>query len=255
MKAKELILLALTPVVVCCTGRQGSAESETESSWATTSLNIKTPIAPDDTLCYQINIDLDTLSADNSLARNLSSAICENLFPERNETSVGSAMTALGDSLETEWKEIIADMYDPESDFNDMFQYYYAVSGKPLDNGRDDILSYKMTTDCYLGGAHGSYMVNYYNFDMNTGKLLDIKDIVPADKEQAVLKAMEEQLCKDFDATDLPDLQSKTGITALGDLYLTNNFRFKGDSIQFLFNQYEIAPYAAGLIKVTLPCP
>jgi hypothetical protein len=146
-------------------------------------------------------------------------------------------------------------MYDPESDFNDMFQYHFAVSGKPLDNGRDDILSYKMTTDCYLGGAHGSYMVNYYNFDMNTGKLLDIKDIVPADKEQAVLKAMEEQLCKDFGATDLPDLQSKTGITALGDLYLTNNFRFKGDSIQFLFNQYEIAPYAAGLIKVTLPCP
>ena len=66
MKAKELILLALAPVVVCCTGRQGSAESETESSWATTSLNIKTPIAPDDTLCYQIKIELDTLSADNS---------------------------------------------------------------------------------------------------------------------------------------------------------------------------------------------
>ncbi|MBQ5621740.1 MAG: DUF3298 domain-containing protein, partial [Bacteroidaceae bacterium] len=97
--------------------------------------------------------------------------------------------------------------------------------------------------------------VNYYNFDMNTGKLLDIKDIVPADKEMLVLMAMEEQLCKDFGATDLPDLQSKTGITALGDLYLTNNFCFKGDSIQFLFNQYEIAPYAAGLIKVTLPCP
>ena len=68
MKAKELILLALTPVVVCCTGRQGSAESETESSWATTSLNIKTPIAPDVTLCYQIKIELDTLSANNSLA-------------------------------------------------------------------------------------------------------------------------------------------------------------------------------------------
>ena len=89
MKAKELILLALTPVVVCCTGRQGSAESETEPSWATTFLNIKTPIAPGDTLCYQIKIELDTLAADNDLARNLSSAICENLLPERNETSVG----------------------------------------------------------------------------------------------------------------------------------------------------------------------
>lgn len=255
MKAKHLMLLALMPMVSCCTGGQGGAESETKSSWATASLNIKNPIAPGDTLCYQIKIELDTLSAENDLARNLSAAICENLLPERNETSVATAMMALSDSLETEWKQIIADMYDPESEFNDMFQYHYAVSGKPLDSGRDDILSYEMATDCYLGGAHGSYVVEYCNFDKNTGKRLGIKDIVPADKEMLVLMAMEEQLCKDFDATDLPDLQSKTGITALGDLYLTNNFRFKGDSIQFLFNQYEIAPYAAGLIKVTLPCP
>ena len=66
---------------------------------------------------------------------------------------------------------------------------------------------------------------------------------------------MEEQLCKDWEAKDLADLQEKTGITMLGDLYLTNNFLLKGDSILFLFNQYEIAPYAAGLISVTLPRP
>ena len=83
----------------------------------------------------------------------------------------------------------------------------------------------------------------------------DIGDVVPADKEGLVLKQMEEQLCKDWKAKDLADLQEKTGITMLGDLYLTNNFLIKGDSIIFLFNQYEIAPYAAGLISVTVPKP
>ena len=70
-----------------------------------------------------------------------------------------------------------------------------------------------------------------------------------------VLKAMEEKLCKDWEAKDLAELQEKTDITMLGDLYLTNNFLLKGDSIEFLFNQYEIAPYSAGLIGVTVPRP
>ena len=66
---------------------------------------------------------------------------------------------------------------------------------------------------------------------------------------------MAEQLCKDWEADDLEDLQEKTGITMLGDLYLTNNFLMKGDSLEFLFNQYEIAPYSAGLIGITIPLP
>ena len=65
----------------------------------------------------------------------------------------------------------------------------------------------------------------------------------------------QKQLCKDWEAQNLADLQEKTGITMLGDLYLTNNFLLTGDSIMFLFNQYEIAPYAAGLISVTIPLP
>ena len=70
-----------------------------------------------------------------------------------------------------------------------------------------------------------------------------------------MLKAMEKQLCDDWEAEDMEELREQTGITMLGDLYLTNNFLLKNDSIEFLFNQYEIAPYAAGLISVTIPSP
>ena len=66
---------------------------------------------------------------------------------------------------------------------------------------------------------------------------------------------MQDQLCKDYEVKDIAELQEQTGITMLGDLYLTNNFLLQGDSILFLFNQYDIAPYAAGLISVTLPRP
>ena len=116
-------------------------------------------------------------------------------------------------------------------------------------------MSYEVLTTCYLGGAHGSHVVQYFNFERTSGKLLTIQDIVPAEKEMLVLMAMQDQLCKDYEVKDITELQEQTGITMLGDLYLTNNFLLKGDSILFLFNQYDIAPYSAGLISITLARP
>ena len=204
-------------------------------------------------LCVSIT-QLPKVTA-SALATQLAAILRDSVLYLHGYATIEETMAALADSLETEWKAEIAEQlaYDPE--YRDMFQYNYNIEGSPVENGNDSILSYQTSLDCYLGGAHGSYVVGYYNFDKNTGKLLNIKDIVPADKEMLVMRAMEEQLCKDWEAKDLADLQEKTGITMLGDLYLTNNFLLKNDSILFLFNQYEIAPYAAGLISVTVARP
>ena len=194
---------------------------------------IDNPIAEGDSLCYHIEFNLDTLSGDGALATQLAAILRDSVLYLHGYATIEETMAALADSLETEWKAEIAEQlaYDPE--YRDMFQYNYNIEGSPVENGNDSILSYQTSLDCYLGGAHGSYVVGYYNFDKNTGKLLNIKDIVPADKEMLVMRAMEEQLCKDWEAKDLADLQEKTGITMLGDLYLTNNFLLKNDSIFF----------------------
>ncbi|MBQ6190794.1 MAG: DUF3298 domain-containing protein [Bacteroidaceae bacterium] len=253
---KYLFILSMAALAFACTDEQGSTNGEQNKlEWGNASLCIEEPIAPKETLCYHIEFKLDTLAGDGQLAKSLSQVLRDSVLCAGEYATIQEAMAALADSMKTEWKAELAEMYDPESDFRETLQYYYTVEGSPVETVGDSILSYQTNIDCYLGGAHGSYVVFYYNFDRKTGKLLNISDVVPADKEMLVMKAMEEQLCKDWEAKDLADLQEKTGITMLGDLYLTNNFLLKGDSITFLFNQYEIAPYAAGLISVTLQRP
>ena len=262
-----------------CTPKQNAEDKPIEYNWGTAALRIERPVAEGAEECYLIDFKLDTLAGESPLAKSLSAVLCDSVIGA-GYSSLSKAMQAFADSLEADWKEELAERYADQPEYRDILQYTYEVEGKvapgaqPLaqstmkadDAGQEstpaeqkgwkgDALSYMVTTSCYLGGAHGSYVVSYYNFDVKTGKLLKIEDIVPAGKEQDVLKAMAEQLCKDWEAKDLTDLQEKTGITMLGDLYLTNNFLLKGDSIEFLFNQYEIAPYAAGLIGVTLPRP
>lgn len=255
MKKKQIFLPLIIMVCACTDWKGGSGNEQTELSWGQAAMCIENPIAPGEDLYYQIKFELDTLAGEDDLAKQLAAVIRDSILFAPGTSTIQEAMASYADSLETEWKAELAEMYDPESDFKETFQYYYTIEGSAVENGNDGILSYQTTTDCYLGGAHGSYVVCYYNFDKESGKRLNIRDIVPADKEQDMLKAMEKQLCDDWEAEDMEELREQTGITMLGDLYLTNNFLLKNDSIEFLFNQYEIAPYAAGLISVTIPSP
>jgi hypothetical protein len=50
----------------------------------------------------------------------------------------------------------------------------------------------------------------------------------------------------------LEDLHNK-GILQLTNMYIPDNFLLGKDKIQFLFNRYDIAPYAAGEIILEVP--
>ena len=258
MRLRHFLLLSLTTLLCACPCKKGNEDVVNEPPellWETSVLSFVGQIAPDDSLCYQIELTLDTLAGDSLLARNLAAVLRDSVLQKPRCTTVEEAMKAFVDSTTADWKAEIAERYDPESDFNHMLQFSYSVEGFSLETNREDILSYQVTKDYYLGGPHGIYEIRYYNFDKKSGKLIDIRDIVPADKEKEVLKQMEEQLLKDWDVKDVAELREKTGILMLGDLYLTNNFLLKKDSIEFLYNQYEIAPYSSGLISVTIPSP
>lgn len=258
---KHFYLLPLAALICACAGQGNDNNAEIENlEWGNASLCIEQPIAPGESRCYQIDIKLDTLAGESELAGQLASVLRDSVLNAPGKQTIQEAMTAFADSIEVEWKKELAERYDSESEYKDILQYYYTIDGgipsdSLVEKKESGILSYQVTTDCFLGGAHGCYVVQYFNFDKKSGKLLSIKDVVPAEKEMLVMMAMEEQLCKDYQVANLKELQEKTGITMLGDLYLTNNFLLTNDSITFLFNQYEIAPYSAGLISVTIEKP
>lgn len=256
LRKSSVLLPLLLLLLSSCTGGDGTSDTQPVLTWGKGELCIENPIAPADTLCYHIEFRLDTLAAGTPLAESLARTLSDSILTATAASSVMDAIRLTADSIEHEWKTELAEQYDPESEWRETLQYYYTVEGSPTDDAASDsILSYQVTTDCYLGGAHGSYVIFYYNFDKKTGKLIGLRDVVPQEKEAAVLQAMEKQLCEDWQAKDMDDLREQTGITMLADLYIPNNFLLRGDSIEFLFNQYEIAPYAAGLIGVTLPRP
>lgn len=106
-----------------------------------------------------------------------------------------------------------------------------------------EIMSYEINSYIYSGGAHGNSSVNYFVFDLKTGKRLAERDIFKENYEKKIieilLKKLENEECYKnfyFDA-----------------LRPNNNFFIDQQGITYFFNSYEIASFACGFYKVFIP--
>jgi len=100
----------------------------------------------------------------------------------------------------------------------------------------------------FTGGAHGSAYKETVNLDLANEKELLFKDLfdTSADYKQVLT---DELLKKMNEKKDILFPDAMSGFKASDDLkfYLTD------EAIVFYFNQYEIAPYASGIVEFSIP--
>jgi hypothetical protein len=86
-----------------------------------------------------------------------------------------------------------------------------------------------------------------------------MQDVFPADAKTSIERMLLDKLIEhqatqypDETIASLNDLQDK-GILQLTEMYIPDNFLLAKDEMLFLFNRYDIAPYAAGEIILEVP--
>ena len=131
------------------------------------------------------------------------------------------------------------------------YWYYMNNSNKILFQS-DSLLSYAVEYSDYEGGAHGSYRVTYTNIDLNGLVTLSEEDLFVPGYFNPLTEKIIAQLMKNYDAT-APDSLLMRGFFTLEDIVPNNNFWLDGENIHYSYNQYEIAPYAMGVIDVSVP--
>lgn len=113
----------------------------------------------------------------------------------------------------------------------------------------DDVLIIANNTYYFTGGAHGSTIVTYLNYDLDKQNDVELKDIITdMDKfKEALHKKADEQ------KEDLFDDYNETIDKDLADPDKTLTFFIKDGSLVIEFGQYDIAPYSSGLIDFEFP--
>ena len=142
-------------------------------------------------------------------------------------------------------KSAINELYD-NTDFS--FQYQ-----------RGRLATFRLIHDSYSGGAHNNYAESYVTVDLEKRRVLNIADIV-AEGKLAALDALLQKRYDEFILADNQEYDGNNGAALIRQhketfskkAELTDSFELTADGLAFHYSPYEIAPFAAGVVKLTV---
>ena len=103
-------------------------------------------------------------------------------------------------------------------------------------------ISFRAEEYSYIGGAHGSNKITVGTIDRKTGRRMCLKDFVSLDKLQELTKILHAKVIKKLGGKE--NLQ--------GEVLPIENFCVVKGGLKFVYNEYEVACYAAGAIEVVV---
>lgn len=114
------------------------------------------------------------------------------------------------------------------------------------------LVAMRMGGYSFQGGAHGSHLTIFMNWDTKAKKMLSLKDIL-IDNYKPVLDSVGEQFFrKQGNLTPTQSLKDNYFFTK-DKFTLNDNFLITPAGLNFLYNEYEIKPYAAGQTELFIP--
>jgi hypothetical protein len=254
-----IYLMVLAGVISAC--QSGKETNTTLAPIAVDSVIFKqesTPyITPDgDTLISSIDIAYPKLTGGNDSVITKINAFMEALpleglsgvaDPEGN----GKIANNLAEAAKGFFKSV-ADAQKEMPDVTNMVYTYEGLGDTLLISSSVISLYYNEAT--YTGGAHGNYNTFYYNFDARTGKLLElsefIKDTVALNKLAEVkFKAKETIVGKENGI----EFKMEDYFFPEGKFILPHNIGITKEGLRLLYNPYEVASYARGMIVLDIP--
>jgi len=115
----------------------------------------------------------------------------------------------------------------------------------------NSILTYEVEQYVYMGGAHGINTRYFYNYDMQTGKLLEEKDVFKEGYADELTKILQQTVIEQSE-----EFSSRQDFIDAGfefdSIHPNGNFALTEDAISYVFNPYEIAPYVYGETEIVI---
>lgn len=159
-----------------------------------------------------------------------------------NSTLRSAAVAAVGEGLQSAFD--VVQIREEYPDYTNKAETYFDYRITYNQNG----LLCVVTTDYqYAGGAHGSAVQKTWLLDLDTGKTLQLSDLLTGSYTSVIDAAVREMIDARIASGDLVELTPFETVGENPDFYLS------GDGVVIYFQEYEYFPYAAGIQEFTIP--
>lgn len=138
---------------------------------------------------------------------------------------------------------------EPDSNLGESWNNYYSGVAMDVIFNDNNWLVIEMSGSEYTGGAHGNYGVSYMNIDMQQKRVWNMEDVMTVDSNKLNL-LLDAEARRYFAIAATESFEDRL----LTDKVLPNgNICITPTGINFVYNPYEIASYADGIITLFLP--
>jgi len=153
---------------------------------------------------------------------------------------------------------------DDRASKKDEFYYAWQISNEIKVHAKiGNYITLEKYNEIYEGGAHPNSSIFYDVYDITNRKKLNLEDVLNI-QDTALLRIGEHYFRKDNSISDSSTLadamyfifgdgEDFEDSKNYGKFHFNNNFAFTKDGIEFLYNTYEIAPYAVGATSIVIP--
>jgi|GEM_PF-243038 len=107
-----------------------------------------------------------------------------------------------------------------------------------------DWQTYRISSEDYTGGAHGTYGVSYIVFDMKRGETIGEEAFLDTDASEEICDLIYDKILEEIEE-EMWDAIYETPT-------LNGNFRVDDEGVTWFYNPYEIGPYVLGVMEARL---
>lgn len=192
-----------------------------------------------------LNIRIEKLKVTDGTSAKAMTAINQHLSQQLTATDNGErearSPEEVAEFLVQEYSRITEEM----PNYKLPWEYYREFDVVLNENG---IFAVRLNANSFTGGAHPALFNYYYHYDVDNGKFIRLKDLI-IPKHMADLQMLAEKQFR-ISRNMEPDASYEDEGYFMEEFNLTENYRYNDDELVFLYNPYEIAPYAEGEITL-----
>jgi hypothetical protein len=207
-------------------------------------------------LSVNIHIEIPVAYTNEETLKNIRTTIITHLFGEQY-VSYGndSLVDVFAYELYKDYKANNESMVNEMSkDVSFLFNADHTLEGFSLLTDKH-IYSYGIERYIFMGGAHGLNTRNYLNFNLKTGNLITKDDIFKENVEDQLIDLFKKRLIEQsFENEDIDPIKNLDATDFwIDSIHPNENFYITDESINYVFNPYEIGPYYLGITEIVLP--
>ena len=172
----------------------------------------------------------------------------------RRTTDVRGAMITFIDSIIDNFKEENKEdiRYAKEQGFEPRgIDYEYIINTEVHYGNHRDIIGHFIKTYQYTGGAHGGTFITCRNYRLEDGSVVTLENYFKPGYEKVLIPVLEKKLLEYAECSSREELDEH-GYFSNELLFVSDNFEIRKDTIDFIYNQYDIAPYSTGITTLSV---